>query len=378
MLQPTRYGRYILLERIGVGGMGEVLAAVPASLWGYGKLFALKRILPGLSQDPEFVQRFRDEARLVLPLGHPNIVQVFEVGRVERELYVVMELVDGRDLRQIMRRLFRRHRLVELPIPAALYLVKELLAGLHYCHRHQDAGGRALGVVHRDVCPANVLVSFDGAVKLADFGLALSELKAARTDPRHLMGHLSYIAPEQMGHGDVDHRADIYSAGVLLFELLTGQRFLPPGDLATLYEAKHTPAGRPSERRPEIPPMIDLLVGKAVAVDPERRFASARELSEGVQRVLARLQPVFGPAELAEVMIEPFYRPEARQRRLHALQTRDLASVLDDGPIKRVDTLSYPIRSRGGSWSRRGDRSSDEDTLRWGVAALMGESVNTD
>jgi serine/threonine protein kinase len=419
-MQPTCFGRYILLERIAAGGMGEVFTAVPINLWGYGKFFALKRILPSLSSNPEFLQRFRDEVRLVLPLNHPNVVQVFEVGRVENELFVAMELVEGQDLRQIMRRIFHRGRRGSLPIPVALYIVKELLAGLHYCHEHRDAVGQELGVVHRDVCPSNVLISYEGTVKLADFGLALSEFKVVKTDPRHLMGHLGYIAPEHMARGSVDHRADIYSAGVLLFELLTGERFLPPGDFGAIFEAKHSPiVVRPSEHRPEVPPVVDLLVAKAVAVDPDQRFATARQFLEEIQRVLARLQPVCGTGALVEAVIEPFFHPGEKQRRLRALQTLDLATLLGDKgvdleaaipelpeeareperskeaqgsgpkrPAKREDdTVSYPMRpratgsrrgaARAGPWSRRGagdscsSSSSDEDTLRWAVA-LMG------
>jgi serine/threonine protein kinase len=394
MFQPTLFGRYVLLERLAAGGMGEVFTAVPIHLWGYGKFFALKRILPKLSGNPEFLQRFRDEVRLVLPMNHPNVVQVFEVGRVAHELYVVMELVQGLDLRGIMRRAFRRGP-ATLSIAAALHIVKEILAGLHYCHQHRD-GGKELGIVHRDVCPSNVLVSYEGAVKLADFGLALSEFKAVKTDPHNLMGHLGYIAPEHVARGPVDHRADIYSAGVLLFELLTGERFLPPGDLSTIYRAKHTRRPpRPSNHRRGVPPAVDRLVATAVSVDPNDRFATARELLEGIQKVLACVDPTFGPATLAETVIDPFFRAEERQRRLRDLQGLDLAGFLETEitPVSTPlddETLSYPIQPgaarrsappRAASWTRRGSpyegSLSDEDTDRWTVSAMIGKPLRT-
>jgi serine/threonine protein kinase len=372
--------------------MGEVFTAVPIHLWGYGKFFALKRILPKLSRNPEFLQRFRDEVRLVLPMNHPNVVQVFEVGRVANELYVVMELVQGLDLRGIMRRAFRRGP-TALSIPAALYIVKEILAGLHYCHEHRD-GGKDLGVVHRDVCPSNVLVSYEGAVKLADFGLALSEFKAVKTDPRDLMGHLGYIAPEHVARGPVDHRADIYSAGVLLYELLTGERFLPGGDPSMIYKAKLARrVARPSEHRKSVPPAVDRLVATAVAVDPNRRFATARQFLEGLQKVLATVDPVFGPATLSETVIGQFFRPEERQRRLRDMQSLDLARFLDTEitpPPTPLDdeTLSYPIQSevarrstpRAASWTRRSPREgslSNDDTDRWMVSAAIGKPLRT-
>ncbi len=319
-MQPECYGRYVLLDRIAAGGMGEVFAAVPVNLWGFDKYFALKRILPSLTDDTEFLQRFRDEVRLVLPMSHPNVVQVFEVGRVGAELFIVMELVQGRDLRQIMSRLFRWRQEHELPIAAALYLVREILTGLDYCHRHKDAVGRGLGVVHRDVCPSNVLVSYDGNVKLADFGIALSEMKLSRTDPHQTLGHLGYIAPESVRGEAVDHRADIYSAGVILFELLTGQRFVASEDLAAILELKQLRAGvRPSELRADVPTFVDTLVSWAVAVDPERRFASARQYLDQVQGALTRIDPLFTGTTLAEVVLSRVYQQGQRRRRLSDL-----------------------------------------------------------
>jgi serine/threonine protein kinase len=341
-MQPECYGRYVLLDRIAAGGMGEVFAAVPVNLWGFDKFFALKRILPSLTDDVEFLQRFRDEVRLVLPMNHPNVVQVFEVGRVGAELFIVMELVQGRDLRQIMSRLFRWRRERELPIAAALYLVREILTGLDYCHRHKDAVGRGLGVVHRDVCPSNVLVSYDGNVKLADFGIALSEMKLSRTDPRHTLGHLGYIAPESVRGEDVDHRADIYSAGVILFELLTGQRFVASEDLGAILELKRVrSAVRPSELRADVPPFVDALVSWAVAVDPERRFASARQYLEQVQGALTRIDPLFTGATLAEVVLSRVYQQGERRRRLS-----DLIRKVDLNALQAQQQQQPHCRSR--------------------------------
>jgi len=329
-MPPTCFGRYILLDRLAAGGMGEVFTAVPISLWGFDKFFALKRMLPGLGDNEEFLQRFRDEVQLVLPMNHPNVVQVFEVGRVGAEFFIVMELVEGRDLQQITSRLTRWRQPVELPLPAALYLVRELLAGLDYCHQHKDALGRELGVVHRDVCPANLLVSFDGAVKLADFGLALSELKLARTDPRLLLGHAGYIAPEALDQVGLDHRADIYAAGVILFELLTGQRFIATADLGAIYNLKQVRARtRPSELRAEIPRAVDELVARSVAFDPAERFATARQFHDEVQRQLAVIDPVYGGHALAETVMSRYFRPEERRRRLRALvQGVDIEGLL--------------------------------------------------
>ena len=322
-MQPECYGRYVLLDRIAAGGMGEVFAAVPVNLWGFDKYFALKRILPSLTDDTEFLQRFRDEVRLVLPMSHPNVVQVFEVGRVGAELFIVMELVQGRDLRQIMSRLFRWRQERELPIAAALYLVREILTGLDYCHRHKDAVGRGLGVVHRDVCPSNVLVSYDGNVKLADFGIALSELKLSRTDPRHTLGHLGYIAPESVrgrGRGPpgrhLQHRGDPLRAAHRA--ALRGQRRF--GAILELKQLRSSV--RPSELRADVPTFVDALVSWAVDVDPEHRFASARQYLDQVQCALTRIDPLFTGTTLAEVVLSRVYQRGERRRRLSDLIRR--------------------------------------------------------
>jgi serine/threonine protein kinase len=391
VMEPSLFGRFVLLDRIAAGGMGEVFTAVPINLWGFNKFFALKRILPSLGASSEFLQRFQDEVRLVLPMNHPNVVQVFEVGRVGMEYYIVMELVEGRDLRQIMSRFYRwRHQIV-LPIPAALYIVRELLAGLDYCHQHKDALGKKLGVVHRDVCPPNVLVSYDGSVKLADFGLALSDLKAVKTDPRHLLGHLGYIAPECIkGACTVDHRADIYSAGVLLFELLTGNRFLTTKDLRSILKRmKLRSAVRPSELRAEIPPSVDALVTKAVSINPEKRFTTARQFHDRLQRVLMHIDPVFGARKLAETVMEPVFQPRERRLRLRALvKSTDLQGLvgrqrLAPVPISEVEneplpkgpppedfatqeeTQSYPIR-----WLME-RRQRSKSLMRWGSSSSV-------
>jgi eukaryotic-like serine/threonine-protein kinase len=347
-MQPTAFGRYILLERIASGGMGEVFLAVTTSLWGFEKLFAVKKILPSLSNDPEFLVRFRDEARLVIPMNHPNVVQVYEVGRVGQDYFIAMELVEGHSLGKLLSRYWRQRHTRQLPLTAALYILRELASALDYCHQRTDAAGLKMGVVHRDVSPANVLLSHEGAVKLADFGLALSSLKASHTRPNHVLGHLGYIAPEGLDGRRLDHRADIFSAGVLLFELLTCQRFAPGRDPIVVRRLLET-RGQvpPSSIRGDIPTELDEIVRRAVDKDPAARFANARELHDALQRALINIDALYGPAKFKEAVVEPILRPQqSRERLQRMLEQLDLEEVAARQPSIRTVCIGEAIPLR--------------------------------
>jgi hypothetical protein len=303
--------------------MGEIYVAVARGVWGLDKLFAIKKILPSLSNDPEFLARFQDEARLVIPMSHPNVVQVFEVGRAGEDYFIAMEYVEGLNLGQLLSTLWRKRQ--RLPVTAALYITREILAGLDYSHRCTDHAGTSLGVVHRDVSPANILLSFDGAVKLADFGLALSRLKAFQTRPNMVLGHLGYMAPEAMDGLRPDHRADLYSTGVLLFELLTCQRFALSDDPIVVRQTLRARSQfRPSEVRGELGPDIDELVTRSVAENPDQRFPTARAFQDAVQKALIRIDALYGGRRLRETVMEPIFEPNAKEAEL-----REMIEALD-------------------------------------------------
>jgi serine/threonine protein kinase len=215
-----RFGQYTLLERIAVGGMAEVWKARMRGVEGFQKTVAIKRILPHMTDNAEFVGMFIDEAKLAAQLTHPNIVHIYDLGKIGRDYYIAMEYVDGKDLLAVWNRCAQRR--VPFPVDVAVYIVKELARGLGYAHAF---GG--LKLVHRDVSPANVLLSYTGEVKLTDFGLARSTLKLQQTAPGIIFGKLSYLAPEQARSEPLDGRTDLYAAGILLWELLTGQQLFP-------------------------------------------------------------------------------------------------------------------------------------------------------
>ena len=211
------FGKYELVARIATGGMAEIFRAVSSSIGGFQKVVALKRILPHLSTDAEFVSLFIAEAKLAVALTHSNIVQVLDFGKVEQSHYIAMEFVEGKDLTQILIKQSRARK--QVPVEAAVYMLAETARALEYAHARKDRDGTPLGIVHRDVSPHNILVSYDGEVKLTDFGIAKA---ATHTSIFYkVKGKIGYMSPEQAKGDPLDHRSDLYSLAVCLYELLT-------------------------------------------------------------------------------------------------------------------------------------------------------------
>jgi serine/threonine protein kinase len=282
------YGPYELLERVAVGGMAEVFKAKRTGVEGFEKIVAVKRILHHLSDNQEFVDMFVDEAKIVAGLTHPNIVQIFDLGRLESSYYIAMEYVHGRDLRTILRR--AKDRGLKMPLDLALRVASLVAAALEYAHRKKDDRGRPMEIVHRDVSPQNILISFEGEVKLTDFGIAKAASKASTTDRGALRGKLLYMSPEQAWGRAMDRRSDLFSLGLVLYETITDQKpFLgtSAGSEVSILEAvRQCRIVPPREVSPRIPEELDRLVMKALARDPEDRFQDAAEMARGLERVL--------------------------------------------------------------------------------------------
>ncbi|HKE15724.1 MAG TPA: serine/threonine-protein kinase [Kofleriaceae bacterium] len=260
--------RYELVERIAVGGMAEVFLAKSYGPHGFEKVLAIKRILPGLAADPKFERRFIAEAKLAVSLTHANIVQVLDFSRFGQSLYIVMEFVDGGDLAHVLDRV--RERGQQLPLAAALHVSSELLKGLDFAHRR--------GVVHRDISPSNILLSRAGEVKIADFGIAQG-LGFEMTRSMRIMGKWRYMSPEQAAGEEMDARSDVFSAGVVVYETLTGQRLFP-GDTAEeiVRNLRTMPITRPSQLRADLPRELDAPLAAALERDRDRRMTSAAQL----------------------------------------------------------------------------------------------------
>jgi eukaryotic-like serine/threonine-protein kinase len=278
--------RYRITDKIAAGGMAEVFKGVAESLQGFRKTVAIKRILPALTKNTKFVTMFLDEARLSLFLQHANIVQVFDIGHADDTYFIVMEFVDGVDLKAILewrRRIGRR-----LTIGQTIYLIMEVCKGLSYAHEllHPETGER-LGIVHRDVSPANVLISRNGEVKLADFGLAKAASQLEATDPGVVKGKMSYLSPEAARGENVDQRADIFAVGILLYEMLTGKRlFYGDTDYQTVELVRNAKIPPIAAQNSEVEPEFEEICRKALARRTEDRFQIATDLQDALAHYL--------------------------------------------------------------------------------------------
>jgi serine/threonine protein kinase len=342
---PQVFGRYLLVQRLSRGGMGEIFLA-KHGLAGFEKLAVIKKVLPHLAADAAFISRFVDEAQVAIKLQHVNVAQVFEVGRVGDEYFLALEYVEGRDLRRTLAVLAMRKQ--RLPVDLALFIGRELANGLAYAHRRTSSDGASLNLVHCDISPPNVLVSFEGETKVIDFGIAKSALRGTATDPKMGFGKFGYMAPEQLIRGGiVDHRTDIYAAGVVLFELLTGQRLYEAGpepDYRAL--AKKVAKGEhklPSHVDKVLAPYDDL-VATALRPKVEDRYQTAAELRDAIQQALVGVNPTISTDYLGSFMRELFATEMTAQRELHdRVAKAHLEDFADQLTTQTGTTISFAL-----------------------------------
>jgi TonB family protein len=278
--------------------MADVFKARMSGEEGFEKIVAIKRILPHLATNEGFITMFVDEAKLAAQLTHNNIIHIYELGKVDAWHYIAMEYVDGKDLRSILK--MGRDRAYPLPVELALFVTARIASALDYAHRRMAPDGRELNLVHRDVSPQNILISWEGDIKLCDFGVAKAATKVSTTISGALKGKLQYMSPEQAWGKKIDRRSDIFSLGTVLFEALTGRNlFEGENDLAVLEKVRSGQVAAPSALNPEISPRIDQIVLKALAHEPQDRYQNASEFEKDLLAVLYGFQPSPGPADLA-------------------------------------------------------------------------------
>jgi serine/threonine protein kinase len=342
---PQVFGRYLLVQRLSRGGMGEIFLA-KHGLAGFEKLAVIKKVLPHLAADKQFISRFVDEAQVAIKLQHVNVAQVFEVGRVGDEYFLALEYVEGRDLRRTLAQLNTKRQ--RLPVDLALFIGREMANGLAYAHRRTGNDGSSLNLVHCDISPPNILVSFEGETKVIDFGIAKSAIRGTATDPKMGFGKFGYMAPEQLIRGGVvDHRTDIYAAGVVLYELLTGQRLYEAGpepDYRTL--AKKVAKGEhdlPSKHDKALAP-YDALVATALRPKAEDRYQSAAEFRDAIQQALVGVNPTISTDQLGAFMRELFAEEMTAQRELHdRVAKAHLEDFQDQLTSSHTSTVSFAM-----------------------------------
>jgi serine/threonine protein kinase/Tfp pilus assembly protein PilF len=294
VFEPKQFGKYQLLDKIAVGGMAELFRAKLTGAQGFEKLIVIKKILPNLSEEEILVTSFIDEAKLAALLHHENIIQIYDFGSMADQYFIAMEYLFGKDLRDISRTAGAKD--LALGMENILYIVSRICNGLDYSHNLKDLQGRPLNIIHRDINPQNILITYDGQVKIIDFGIAKAASHNTHTRENLIKGKLAYMSPEQANGKKIDHRSDIFSTGIVLYELLTARRMFT-GDtmhvLSLVREAKFDP---PEEVIPDLPPKLNAILCKALAKDPDDRYQSAGEML----------------ADIEEFMFERYLHPNAR------------------------------------------------------------------
>ena len=299
------FSRYYLIDKLAVGGMAEVYKAKLFSNHGFEMLLVLKKILPHLSANEEFVQMFVDEAKITVELRHQNIVQVFDFGCYDENYFIAMECVDGKDLKTLLKELAKRGEFI--PVELVVYIVHEICKGLDYAHKKTDASGKALGLVHRDVTPANILISYTGEVKIADFGIAKARTSVYNTRDGVLKGKYEYMSPEQAAGETVDFRSDIFEVGILLHEMLTGRRlFHTDSDTKTLELIKSGIYPEPIERHPRVTPRLNQITMRALQKNAATRFADAKAMQSALAECIAPNTPSALADQLAKYLQTTF------------------------------------------------------------------------
>ena len=333
------FGPYQLLQQVGVGGVARVMRARHIHPQYADRTFAIKVLHQAMSEDAKVVALFRREALVLSLLKHPNVVQTFEAGAQDRSLFIAMEYIDGRDLDNLLERC--RAAKLDLPLPLRLHFVAEMLRGLGFAHELRDGEGTLLELVHRDVNPANVFVAFDGRIKLGDFGVA-SIAAGLVEKSRELAGKVGYFAPEQLEGGVVDHRVDLFAAGVMLFEMLCGVRLFAAEDVQEAMRLnRRAKIPRPSKLNPAIPPALERVLLTALERRPQARFASARVMLQA----LAPFLPAPASMQLAvAALMRRMFLPEHVQE----LQLREGLSGLnlERGSGQVVYVLSGEVRAQ--------------------------------
>jgi serine/threonine-protein kinase len=343
--QLERFGKYLIMGRLAQGGMAEIYLATQEGLQGFEKRVVVKRLLPQHAHNAEMVAMFLDEARLVATLKHPNVVEVYDIGQMDDEYFIALQFVAGCDLRQILDRVGSGGA---LPMAVALAIVGDVARALQHAHEARDEAGRLLGVVHRDVSPSNVLVGFDGQVKLIDFGVAKWNEQKSLTRHGTLKGKASYMSPEHCRALPLDRRSDVFALGVLLHEATTGRRpFEAASELELLSAIAHGAPVRPSAQRSGYPAELEKIVGKALAHDRQARYQSAAEFEADLRAFAGSEGNSLAPDGLASFMRATFSDAQELTATVGAKTPERTATAVESIESRAPMPLSAPSSRRG-------------------------------
>lgn len=340
MRRPVQFGKYLLLGRISVGGMAEVFKAKSFGVQGFEKIIAIKRILPSLGRDEDFITMFIDEAKIAGQLAHANIGQIHELGQVDGAHFIAMEYIWGRDLLQLQNRFKKRGKRISMS--AASFIVMKVCEGLHYAHKKRDVLGVPMEIVHRDCSPQNIVISFEGEVKLIDFGIARAASRSSRTNAGVLKGKFGYMSPEQVRGLPLDRRSDIFSLGIILFEVLTGRRlFDGESDFSTLEKVRNVEVDERLLDEASVPPALKAIVLKALARTQEARYQWCSEMRDDLRMYMQSIEDAFSYRSLGEEMRAVFAEELTREQELMDIYAQIGPEGLpaEDESVERLVTL---------------------------------------
>ncbi|MBI2892596.1 MAG: protein kinase [Deltaproteobacteria bacterium] len=338
---PAPFGKYLLCERIGKGGMAEIFRATVHGASGFLKELVIKRMLPSLTNDPSFAEVIVREAKIAVTLRHQNIVQVFELGEVEGQYYIAMEYIHGRDLRAVLARCSETGK--SFPMGLAVHIALEVCRALDYAHGVKGPSGRPLELVHRDISPTNLMASFAGEIKVLDFGIAKAEVADYVTREGLIKGNCPYMSPEQIAGKPVNHQSDLFSLGSTLYEILTGRRaFEAPTQIAIMQRIYAEPCEPPSHWRAEIPGALDDAVMKLLAKDPAERCPDAAAAHDSLVSVIGKGVPPSSSFELSTFLDELYGEETSRESRSlppegHTQQSRGIIAAAQDDSKPLLD-----------------------------------------
>jgi serine/threonine protein kinase/Tfp pilus assembly protein PilF len=349
---PIQFGKYLLLEKIATGGMAELFRAMIAGDQGFEKIVAIKRILPHLTDQQEFVHAFIDEAKLAALLQHPNIVQVYDFGSIQGSYFISMEHLFGQDLDSIMAR--SKEKRSPLALHHVVSIVSRICEGLDYAHKLKDLQGQPLHLIHRDVNPVNILVTYEGEVKIVDFGIAKATGKNTKTREGLIKGKIGYMSPEQASGNLVDHRSDIFSTGIILYEMLTAEPMYRGEDLEILAQVQEARFEPPENLNPDLPPELCKILCHALEKDPASRYQSAGELLTDLENCGCSISPRLAAQSVAQLMttlfcadIEAGHNLMARLSEISSPDAESTGTPFRGKSLERTRFLtSYPAKQK--------------------------------
>ncbi|MBT8370994.1 MAG: serine/threonine protein kinase, partial [Deltaproteobacteria bacterium] len=342
--QPKHFGKYQLLDKIAAGGMAELFRAKLTGAQGFEKLIAIKKILSNLVDEDNLVKSFIDEAKLAALLHHENIVQIYDFGNMDGEFFIAMEYLFGKDLRTITQTASEK----DLPISTenVLYIAARICAGLDYSHNLKDLQGKQLNIIHRDINPQNILITYEGQVKIIDFGIAKAASHNTKTRENLIKGKLAYMSPEQAQGQTIDHRSDIFSTGIILYEMLAARRMFQGETLHVLSLVREAQYDPPEKVIPNLPNKLSEILGRALAKDPAERYQSCGEMLADIEECafeLALRPNARTSASYMKALFEEEFAEEeiALWTQTKSYGTGELATEQKSGPAeeKNEDTV---------------------------------------